>query len=103
MKFIKKIDNKKIEYFLFALIFIGIFVVNFMTPMLADDFAYSIGSDLKRIDSLSDIFNYQVNHYLTWGGRTVAHTIAQLFLIMPRWLFSICNSGGSDGKISSCP
>ena len=92
MKFIKKIDNKKIEYFLFALIFIGIFVVNFMTPMLADDFAYSIGSDLKRIDSLSDIFNYQVNHYLTWGGRTVAHTIAQLFLIMPRWIFSICNS-----------
>ena len=42
MKFIKKIDNKKIEYFLFALIFIGILVVNFMRPILADDFAYSI-------------------------------------------------------------
>lgn len=92
MKFLKKFDNKKIEYILFAMIFVGILVVNLMTPMLADDFSYSVGDGLKIIHNFSEIFHYQVNHYLTWGGRTVAHTIAQTFLIMPKWIFAVCNT-----------
>lgn len=39
-----------------------------------------------------DIFDYQVWHYFNWGGRTVAHTLAQILLVFPKAVFNILNS-----------
>ena len=39
-----------------------------------------------------DIFDYQVWHYFNWGGRTVAHTLAQILLVFPKTVFNILNS-----------
>jgi len=87
MKFLKKIDNKKLEYIILSLIFIGALAVNFLTPLITDDFSYAYHSN-----SLNEIFNYQIWHYLNWGGRSVAHTIAQIFLLMPKAIFNVFNS-----------
>ena len=86
-----KITKKQITIVIFSVIFIFMFVLNFLTPLIADDFSYSFGAD-GRIKNLYDIYNKQVDHYFTWGGRTVAHTIAQIFLLFPKIIFSIANT-----------
>ncbi len=87
---IKIPPKKQIVIYLLS-IFLMILLFNFLTPLLADDFGYSFGTDGK-IKNILDIVGYQVWHYFNWGGRTVAHFIAQLFLLLPKWIFSICNS-----------
>ena len=86
-----KITKKQITIVMFSAIFIFMFVLNFLTPLIADDFSYSFGAD-GRIKNLYDIYNKQVDHYFTWGGRTVAHTVAQIFLLFPKIIFSIANT-----------
>lgn len=73
------------------IIFLSMLVLNFLTPLLADDYSYSFGLD-GRINSFLDIINYQVNHYLTWGGRSIAHSIAQIFLLFPKEVFNVANA-----------
>ena len=66
--------------------------LNFLTPLLADDYSYGLNLNEKRIASIIDIFDYQVWHYFNWGGRTVAHTLAQILLVFPKAVFNILNS-----------
>ena len=78
---------------LYIFIFAFIFVFNSVTPLIMDDYQYSfIFGGIERVRSLNDIVVSQTNHYLHWGGRTVAHTIAQFFLMFPKWVFNIANS-----------
>ncbi len=83
--------KNQIQIFL-VLIFISMLILNFLTPLLADDYSYSLNLSEKRISSIIDIFDYQVWHYFNWGGRTVAHTLAQIFLVFPKAVFNILNS-----------
>ncbi len=87
-----KITKKQRKYIILAFIFFLMLFLNLLTPLIADDYSYSIGLDKSRINGFNDIFNYQIFHYTSWGGRTVAHTIAQIFLLFPKCLFSILNS-----------
>lgn len=51
-------------------------------PIMMDDEWYStILSSDTPLSSLKDIVDAQIWHYQNWGGRTVAHTIAQLILL----------------------
>lgn len=36
----------------------------------------------EPISNLSDIFEYQINHYFLWSGRSVAHTVLQLLFLI---------------------
>ena len=67
------------------------FILNYFTPMLADDYSYSFGMN-GRLESIKDIFEFQIYHYLTWGGRSIVHTIAQLFLLVGKNWFNIFNT-----------
>ena len=87
-----KLSKKQQTIIILASIFIMMLVLNLLTPLLADDYSYSLSTDNTKINSLMDIINYQIQHYLHWGGRTVAHTIAQCFLMFPKFIFSIVNS-----------
>lgn len=89
----KKIEiSKKNQIIIIMLsIFIMMCMLNILTPILADDFSYSFGVD-GRIHNLMDIIENQVHHYLTWGGRSIAHTIAQIFLLFPKIVFSFSNT-----------
>ena len=80
-------------------------LMNLLTPNLTDDYAYSfiwdgehdgnfqndIG-DLQRIESFADIFISQYSHWLTWGGRTVAHIFVQFFAWQGKLLFDFANA-----------
>ncbi len=73
-------------------IFISMFILNMITPLIMDDFNYTYGLD-GRINSIKDIANYQKWFYFNWGGRNIAHFIAQFFLMNNKILFNILNAG----------
>lgn len=64
-------------------------------PVMMDDEWYStVLFDESPLSSLKDIFRAQIWHYNNWGGRTVAHTIAQLiFLYLSEPVADVLNVG----------
>lgn len=84
--------NKNQKKIFLVLIFASMLILTFLTPLLADDYSYGLNLNGKRISSIIDIFDYQIWHYFNWGGRTIAHTLAQTFLILPKAIFNVLNS-----------
>ena len=85
-------------------IYLFLYILNWLTPLgFGDDYLYSFvwqGSAMNvplpanavRVSSLSDLLASQWSHYLTWGGRSVAHTVAQFFLWKGKGLFNFANA-----------
>lgn len=74
-----------------------VFLLNYLTPIYADDYYYSyvFGADPeRRVNSIFDIFQSQYNHYFSMNGRTVTHFLAQLFLLIGKPYFNIINTFG---------
>ena len=71
-------------------IYLSMLILNIITPLIMDDYNYAFGLD-GRIESIIDIINYQHWFYFNWGGRNVAHFIAQFFLMNDKILFNIIN------------
>lgn len=86
-----KLSKKQQTIIILVSIFIMMLALNLLTPLLADDYSYSLNLNKTKIENLMDVINYQWWHYFNWGGRTIAHTIAQLFLLFPKIVFSIIN------------
>lgn len=87
-----KISEKNTIKIILFLIFISMILLNFLTPLIADDYSYALNNHNARLTGIGDIYHYQLWHYFNWGGRTIAHSLAQLFLMGPKWLFNIFNS-----------
>lgn len=82
-------------------------VRNLLFPLYADDYAYSFcwdaahggnfrvgpGCEMRRVKNFRDVAASQLSHYFITGGRTVAHTLAQAFLIHGKRLFAPVNTG----------
>ena len=118
-----KLDkNKALILFSIYLLF---WYLNYCTPLIFDDYVYSfmfydtsMGNPLPetamRIAGVKDIVLSQWNHYFFWGGRTVAHTLAQFFLWQGKSVFAFVNAAcfilllleinwiADRGKISFC-
>ena len=86
-----KLSKKQQNIIILASIFMTMLVLNLLTPLIADDYSYSLSLDGTKINSVIDVINYQWWHYFNWGGRTIAHTLAQIFLLFPKTVFSIVN------------
>lgn len=96
-------NNKKSWLVIFA-IFIFMFIFNFLSPIsFGDDYVYSfiwtgqsiyepLPQNVSRVASWQDLFRSQWSHYFTWGGRTVAHVLAQFFLWQGKDFFNIANT-----------
>jgi hypothetical protein len=86
------------------IIFIFLYVLNYLTPLgVGDDYLYSfiwqgnamnvpLPANAARVSSVSGLLASQWSHYLTWGGRSVAHTVAQFFLWKGKGLFNFANA-----------
>ena len=82
---------------LFALLLLAIFaqmlLLNAHTPLMMDDydnsFSWSTGG---RIDGVWDVLASQAAHYRLWGGRSVVHMLAQLFLWLGKPVFNLANA-----------
>lgn len=95
--------NKKNWILIFS-IFIFMFIFNYLSPIsFGDDYVYSfvwtgqsiyepLPHNASRVESWQDLFNSQWSHYFTWGGRTVAHVLAQFFLWKGKALFNFANA-----------
>ena len=87
-----KLSKKQQTIIILVSIFVIMLVLNLLTPLIVDDYSYSLTKSGERINSLMDILKYQWTQYFNWGGRTIAHIIAQTFLMFPKWIFSIANT-----------
>lgn len=90
------LDNRRFQFgaFAFVALFfcIAIYAMNVKTPMVIDDFSYSMNSSGGYIQGLKDIIESQYNHYFDWGGRVVVHIIAQVLLFIPPCIADVINS-----------
>ncbi len=86
------ISKRKQTIIILSIIFLMMLVLNLLTPLIADDYSYSLNIDDEVISSIMDIIKYQWWHYFNWGGRTVAHSMAQFFLLLPKEIFSFLNA-----------
>ena len=79
--------------FALTLIFCGMLILNMLTPLQADDYDYMFSWDTGRpLSGVTDILKSQAVHYRIWGGRSVTHTLTQIFLFLGKPLFNIVNS-----------
>ena len=68
-------------------------LLNVHTPLMMDDYDYSFSwATGGRIAGVTDILASQWAHYAMWGGRSVTHFLAQLFLYLGKPVFNIANT-----------
>ena len=68
-------------------------LLNIQTPLMMDDYDYSFSwSTGERLAGVEDIIRSQAAHYMAWGGRSVTHFIAQLFLYLGKPVFNAANT-----------
>ena len=69
------------------------FLLNAHTPLQMDDYDYSFSwSTGKPLAGVADVLASQAAHYRLWGGRSVVHTLTQLFLYWGKGVFNIANT-----------
>lgn len=90
---------KKIIFFLVIIFtFIGMYILNSKTHLAADDYAYHFtfsrmpNEQTKRITNPIQIFPSMANHWKTWGGRVVVHSLLQFCFMIGIPFFNIINS-----------
>ena len=78
---------------LLSLIGVCMYSLNAHTPLQMDDYDYSISwSTGEPIAGIADVIASQAAHYRLWGGRSVVHTLVQLFLYWGKGVFNIANT-----------
>lgn len=75
-------------------LFLFYFSISSLTPYAADDYTYKINplSNEFNLTVLENVYQFQIQHYLNWSGRAIAHLLLQLFLIPEKLYFNFVNS-----------
>ncbi|MDT2470338.1 DUF6056 family protein [Enterococcus avium] len=68
-------------------IFIFMFILNSMSPLVYDDYSYFV-----KTGSIKTIFTDEFHQYMNWTGRSVVHLILRLFTKLPKPFFNVYNS-----------
>lgn len=87
--------NKIVIAFIFIIMAIAIFFLNYFFPLYADDMSYaSIKFDQKidLLNNLRDISNFMYNYYFNWGGRIIGIGSTHFLLLLPDLLQNILNT-----------
>ena len=88
----KKSSKLKISnMFAYAFVFVVMLILNLKTPLVADDFSFSL-FDNQRITSFSQVFESMYRFYFYWSGRVICTGLAQIFLMYDKSVFSIFNT-----------
>ena len=88
------ISQQKYIILISIFLFLGIYGLNHYFPITLDDWRYSTLADGSRVSNLWEIFEYQYDHYFTWGGRSIVHAIAQIMLAAGIFWGDVMNSIG---------
>lgn len=88
-------------------VYLFFFLFNYLMPMIfGDDYVYSfiwqgkpmyvpLTGDAMRVSSWGDLIASQWSSYFTWSGRTVNHTLSQIFLWTGKDIFNFLNAAVS--------
>lgn len=90
----KKVNESEKTIVVLTLVFgLFIFFLNYMTPMIVDDYTYCFSfKDGKRITSLLQIIPSMIGHYDFMNGKLVVHGIFQILLMLPLEFFDFLNA-----------
>lgn len=88
--FIEK-HRKQIFWLTVAAAFITIFIYNFLTPYLSDDYFYAC--EVRQARSFWDLIRQQYGEYLSNSGRVVGQFNVRLSLVFDKQVFNLVNSG----------
>ena len=94
MEKLKKLDRSRLgRWMVLGTVFLTIFVLTSLTPYLADDYTYHHSwYDWARLTSIWQIPASIYAHGMKMNGRLVSHGLEQLFLLMPKLIFNLCNA-----------
>lgn len=84
-------SDKRLFGFVLLLIFVSMLPVNFRTPLVADDIAFSLTLDGRHLETISDATSRIIDDYLHWGGRIGIFTYPSVLVGKP--VFSVFNAG----------
>lgn len=83
------------KVFISSILFFAItmYILNYLTPLLVDDFSlgYVNGTE-KHITNISDVIASMYNYYFLWGGRVWSEFYQQLFTLLGKPIFNVCNT-----------
>lgn len=82
--------RKKIFWVLIAAAFVSIFVYNFLTPYMSDDYFYKI--EVQQAQNLFDLLKQQYGEYISHNGRVIGQFNMRLSLIFDKQVFNVVNS-----------
>ena len=77
-----------------AVIFAATYILTSLTPLVADDYNYAFSwADRSRIDKFIIVIKSMITHRRYTHGRVFAQGCVALFMMWPKWIFSIANAG----------
>lgn len=83
-----------------CVLFLFLLLLNCLTPYIADDYGYRLGFHNKEpLESLGDVARSMYVHCFAMNGRVVSHSLEQIFMLMPKLVFNICNAAVFTGLI----
>ena len=82
----KYINPKNILILLGIIVFLKMLVLNFLTPVFSDDYAYATST------SVLDALQREYARYMEYNGKSITGFFMRLFLILPNSIFSIFNA-----------
>lgn len=90
---IRRMNRNVVFWTALALYFLFFLGLNFLTPLVSDDYhyAFSFATD-ERITSFWQIFPSLYEHYFVMHGRTAVHFFTQLFMLVGKPVFNVCNA-----------
>ena len=90
----KKVNESGKTIVVLTLVFgLFMFALNYMTPMIVDDYTYCFSfKDGKRITSIMQIIPSMIGHYDFMNGKLVVHGFFQLLLMLPLEFFDLLNA-----------
>lgn len=76
-----------------AAVFLGMLILNILTPYICDDFSYRLNFMTKEpLGSVWEIIPSMYAHSYKMNGRLIAHGLAQLFMLMDPIVFDLVNA-----------
>ncbi len=86
-------QSKGLLWAFIGMLFLFMLILNFLTPYVADDYAYRLGFHNKEpLKGLADVARSMYVHCFRMNGRVVSHTLEQIFMLFPKALFNVLNA-----------
>lgn len=92
---VKNVYKKcKVNFGVIILMFAIIYIMNLLTPLLADDYCYTYigGMTAEKVTTVGDLFRSARFLWENWSGRVIYLFVAQLFLLIGKNWFNIFNA-----------